>query len=192
MRALFFCKNSIINKIMDRLRYLGKSYKDYIKSATLKIKRIDDNDLHGYAAYRKITEVNYPFIVGEKGKEICLCDNGYSILNYLPDNGNWHLHTAKDNHGKTVEWYIDITRINSIDEKGMPYFYDLYLDIVIRPDGSLTILDEDELQDALNDGNISKDEYNLARETMNKLIREKTVSVSYLEALCSKITLLFG
>lgn len=38
----------------------------------------------------------------------------------------------------------------------MPYFDDLYLDVVLLPSGDMYLLDEDELEEAYANGNISK------------------------------------
>ena len=57
---------------MGRRKYLGQIYKDYIKTFTSKIIRVDEENLKGYASYLMINEVNRPLIVGEKGSEICL------------------------------------------------------------------------------------------------------------------------
>jgi uncharacterized protein len=37
-----------------------------------------------------------------------------------------------------------MTKINSIDEQGNPFFEDLYLDIAVSPDFKIVILDKDE------------------------------------------------
>ena len=36
------------------------------------------------------------------------------------------------------------------DDDGVPYFYDLYLDLIVYPDGNIVTDDMDELQGALN------------------------------------------
>lgn len=51
-----------------------------------------------------------------------------------------------------VEWYTDITRKNAVDENRNPYCDDLYLDVALLPDGSVLVLDENELKNALDSG----------------------------------------
>lgn len=55
------------------------------------------------------------------------------------------------------------------DKDGVPYFYDLYLDLVIYPDGNIIVDDLDELQEALDIKIISQKQYNQAIKTSEKL-----------------------
>ena len=151
----------------ERRRYIGRTSKDLFKSYTSEIIRVDQSDLSGYAAHVKVIEVNRPFIVGEKGAELCIGDVGYSWIQFLPDNEKWGLCAIYDNHGDIVEWYFDIVRKNTVDEEGSPYCDDLYLDLAVMPDGRILIFDEDELID------------------------RKIASVNYLETLCSRLAFEF-
>ena len=54
-------------------------------------------------------------------------------------------------------------------ENGVPYIYDLYFDLVIKSNGKEVVLDEDELKEALNNRDISKDDFNMAYKTMKKI-----------------------
>lgn len=58
-----------------------------------------------------------------------------------------------------------------IDADGMPYFDDLYLDLVVYPDGTIVIDDMDELEDALTKGDITQEQFHLAIETSHRLQR---------------------
>lgn len=68
-----------------------------------------------------------------------------------------------------VQWYFDITLANALTKDGVPYFDDLFLDVVVLPNKEIFVLDEDELLNALNNGNISEDDYRLARAELDKL-----------------------
>jgi predicted RNA-binding protein associated with RNAse of E/G family len=172
---------------LGRIKYLGEPYKKYIKKSSSRITRIGDLNYNGYIGYMKIYEVNYPFIVELDGKKICLYNDGYNELCYLPDNENWMVWAIYDNNGKIIEWYFDITKENSIDKDGKPYCDDLYLDIVLMPDGKIIVLDEDELKDAYNSKTINEEEYKLAYRIKDKLIEEKIIDVEYMEKLCEKL-----
>ena len=67
-----------------------------------------------------------------------------------------------------IEWYFDMIKTNGV-ENGVPYIYDLYLDLVIKSNGKEVVLDEDELKEALNNRDISKDDFNMAYKTMKKI-----------------------
>lgn len=169
---------------MERVRYMGRS--DYFKTFSCEIKRIDEHDLKGYVSFVKIEEVNQPLIIGET----CLLDDGHSIINFLPDGKHWYLHAIYDKNGAIIEWYFDITKKNSIDQEGNPYCDDLYLDVALLPNGQIIILDEDELESALNDGEITQNEFDLAYDTL-KVLEGEFLDVSFMESLCTRFQSLF-
>ncbi len=49
-------------------------------------------------------------------------------------------------------------------------FDDLYLDVVLLPNGKIYVLDEDELEDAYKSGDVTKEEYELAWYTTKWII----------------------
>ena len=55
------------------------------------------------------------------------------------------------------------------DDDGVPYFYDLYLDLIVYPDGNVIVDDMDELQAAFKAGEITEAQYNQAIMTSQKL-----------------------
>ena len=67
-----------------------------------------------------------------------------------------------------IEWYFDIAKEVGV-ENSIPYEDDLYLDMIITPDGQKLVLDEEELLDALNRGEIIQSDVDLAHETLKKL-----------------------
>ena len=177
--------------IAERRRYLGQVNNNYVKSYTSRIIRINGNNLKGYAAQIKIDKTYRPFFVGENDFIICLRDNGYSEINFLPDNENWYLSAMYDAKGKIIEWYVDITRKNAIDEDGKPYCEDMYLDTAVMPDGRVLVFDEDELLAACENGNISKDEYDMAYRVLGELQDKQMLTVLYMENLCTRLLTLF-
>lgn len=74
-----------------------------------------------------------------------------------------------DEDEKILLWYIDMIAAQGIDADGIPYFDDLYLDLVVYPDGTIIIDDMDELKDVLTKGDITQEQFNLALETSHKL-----------------------
>ena len=172
---------------MERRKYLGRVNNYYIRSFSSQIVRVNEEDIKGYAALIKIDEVNHPLIVGET----CLYDDDYSETNFLPDGEHWQLSVLYDNNGYIIEWYFDITRINSVDEKGNPYCDDLYLDAALMPDGQILILDEDEIKDALDNGLITRKEFDMAYDVLNEIKKNRIIDVAYMKMLCSRLRLLF-
>lgn len=173
--------------IVERRKVLGRINKDYIKAFTSQILKVQEADMNGYAALIQIQEVHWPFIAGET----CLYDNGHSEINFLPNGACWQLSALYDANGDIIEWYFDITKKNAVDEVGNPYCDDLYLDAALMPDGQILILDEDELKDALDSGQITQREFAMAYAVLDELKEKKILSVPYMEAFCARLRLLF-
>jgi len=75
-----------------------------------------------------------------------------------------------DATGVVVQWYIDICASHGVDADGIPWFEDLYLDIVVLPSREAMLLDADELDAALVEGKITETQYHLAWEEVRSLL----------------------
>lgn len=65
-----------------------------------------------------------------------------------------------------------------VDVDGVPYFDDLYLDLVVYPDGTIIVDDMDELEEALSEKDITQEQFNLAIETSRRLQRDMLSNIS--------------
>ena len=84
-----------------------------------------------------------------------------------------------------VQYYIDITEKNVIDDYENSYFYDIFLDIVLLPSGEIFLLDEDELKEALDNKIITKAQYDNAYSEANRIMKVISKDYSHLENLCN-------
>ena len=116
-------------------------------------------EFNGFITLLNTIKVTEPLITQYEDKEICIVDNGYMWLQQFPFEKNHSVTTMFDADGNLVQWYIDICLENGV-ENGVPWVDDLYLDVVVLPSGEIIQLDEDELEDALKTGIISKSLYN--------------------------------
>ena len=96
-------------------------------------------------------------------------DNNYKWLEFYDYNSKVKLTAIYDENNKIIEWYFDIAR-EIEKENGIPFEDDLYLDVVVTPTGEILLLDEDELKEALNRMEITKEEYKNAYKEANQLI----------------------
>ncbi len=143
-------------------RYANEVKGDYLQE------RIEYNDFKGYVCFIKLKNVEKPLIV-YNGKEYnCIKDENYEWLEIYPDNEKYALTIMFDNNQNIIEWYFDISQKTGI-ENGIPFEDDLYLDMIITPKGEEIILDEDELIEALNNGDITKEDFDSAYQTLNYL-----------------------
>jgi len=73
-----------------------------------------------------------------------------------------------DSKDEVIVWYVDMIASQGVED-GIPYFYDLYLDLIVYPDGTIITDDMDELEDALKKGDISEQLYQRALDTKAEL-----------------------
>ncbi|WP_407083016.1 hypothetical protein [Paenibacillus polygoni] len=65
----------------------------------------------------------------------------------------------------------------------MPFWDDLYLDVIVLPNGKYLIKDIDELEDALNTNVIEQADYLLAKNTMKDLMKNlHSMSLSFMKS----------
>lgn len=148
--------------------------KTYLKDVTKYNLNIHYHEDNYYLSVKKIIEIREPFIPST-GK--CLINNGYYIVEVIPKNENYAMRVFFNEKKERLEYYFDITLENGLDEETkIPYYDDLYLDVIMDNE-KMEVLDADELEEALNDGIISKDDFDLANKTKDLLIesiRNKT------------------
>lgn len=123
----------------------------------------------GFLELINIKEVSEKQIWNFNGEDIVVCDNGLKWMSILPQNDYYCITTMMDKDGEILLWYIDMIEDQGIDDDGVPFFYDLYLDLVVYPNGVIVVDDMDELEDALANRTISQSQFNLAIETSEKL-----------------------
>jgi predicted RNA-binding protein associated with RNAse of E/G family len=133
----------------------------------------------GYLGFIKIQEVREPQIWKFNGEDIVVCDKGVTWLSILP-NDDWYCITAMFSEKEEIlVWYIDMIAGQGIDKDEVPYIDDLYLDLVVYPDGTIIEDDMDELEYALVTKDITEEQYHLAIETSDKL--KKKISYNILD-----------
>lgn len=132
-------------------------------------KRIESDVLKGYVGLIEIHEVSEPQIWKFNGEDIVVCDKGIKWVSVLPED-DWYCITAMLNEKEEIIlWYIDMIAGQGVDGDGVPYFDDLYLDLVVYPDGTVIVDDRDELEEAFEKNIITQVQYRLALETCDKL-----------------------
>lgn len=88
----------------------------------------------------------------------------------LRDTRYW-LTAMFDEDNRLVQIYFDIAVAVHFDDPAVPTFEDMYLDLLLYPDGHHKVLDEDELDQALKAGEITEEAARTARQDLEKLIR---------------------
>ncbi|MEG0407645.1 MAG: DUF402 domain-containing protein [Bacilli bacterium] len=111
-------------------------------------------------------------IVNKQGEKITYVDEGHYIVEITPLKENYNIRFYLDKEKKIIDFYTDITLYNGIEDN-IPYYVDLYLDILhYKNENEFIFDDEDELKEALDQKIISKKDFNLAYKVGNKLLKE--------------------
>lgn len=132
-------------------------------------REITSNSISGRESLIAIQEITAPLTVTSTGKAVKIVEVGYCWLQTaLKDSRVW-MTVMFDEQGKLLQLYFDITAGNCLDNPDNPCFRDMYLDVVMHDDGEIFILDQDELDEALNTGKITQDEYNQTTEACRNL-----------------------
>ena len=139
-----------------------------------KIKSFNNSDFVGDVALIKFNKMNKPYMI--ENINLCMANDNYKWLEFYDYNKKYRLTAMYNENNEIIEWYFDIARKIG-KEKGMPYEDDLYLDVVLTPEGDIKLLDEDELKDAFDRFEVNKSDYemayNEAKQLMNKLQNNK-------------------
>lgn len=136
--------------------------------------RIESDYFTGYVCYIKLKNIEKPLVVNNGLETICIKDNNYEWFELYPDNGKYALTIMFDDDNKLIEWYFDISKKIGL-ENGIPYEDDLYLDMIITPEGKQIVIDEDELLSAEKSGDITNEDVDDAYKTLDYL-KEKFVN----------------
>ncbi|MDB4868925.1 MAG: hypothetical protein JWR03_3258 [Cohnella sp.] len=131
---------------------------------------MDEPQFHGFVTLYRIHELRDPLWKEYNGRRMCLADKGYLWMQHFPKGEHFVVTTMFDPQGNVVQWYIDISKIQGLTDQQVPWFDDLYLDIVVLPTGELLLLDEDELEEALDDGLITARDSDMAQRTAARLM----------------------
>lgn len=165
---------SLSTKVMSRSHWPRVIDKDYTYMM------IDDKFYKGAAGLIRINEIDKPATILYDTIPVKIIDKGYYWLQIGPENQNYLYNESEE----IVQYYFDITDKNTILDNGESWFYDLMLDVVVLPDGKRFLLDEDELAQALSDKVITREMYDKAYLTADKIKDEIEGKVDNLKAVC--------
>ena len=132
-------------------------------------RRVSVPGFTGRAGLLLIHAVTKPQYWHVAGKSLVIADAGMAWLSLLPEEGHYCIVAMLDRRGRLVLWYIDMIDGQGTDADGVPWFDDLYLDLVVKPDGFIHEDDRDELDEALRAGDITPAQHRMAIDTADML-----------------------
>ena len=172
-------KMQIKQKSMSRSSWTRILDKEYV------IMDITYNNSNGKIGLLYIKDVKEPLIKSYNNEKIVIVDKGYYWLQIGLKDKNYWITAIYDNNKNLIQYYIDITRNNYINSND-PYFEDLFLDVVIFPNGNYITLDINELNQALSEKIITEQEFNMALDTANDVTKSILSNITDFDKLCFK------
>lgn len=124
----------------------------------------------GYISLIHIHELRKPLCIEIGERHYCIADEGYVWLEQFPLNKRHSVITMFDSRLQVVQWYIDVCRNIGLDERGIPCFDDLFLDVTVLPSGEVILLDAEELDEALKERVIDRETYELSWQEANRIM----------------------
>ena len=83
--------------------------------------------------------------------------------------------------------YIDVIEKVDVDEDGVVYYLDKYLDVILTPQGDVIVQDKDELDAAYESGELSTAQYEGALREGELIIEELARDIHKTEEFCIKV-----
>ena len=166
-------------KTLDKWVDVRKKQTREVTDMTVTI--VKDESLNSYITLKEVNDLTKPHKIPVNGRWITKLDKNYTILEYTPLDKLYNVRVHINDKEQILEYNFDIilqNEIRKIEGKDIPFYNDLYLDVIYyqkvatQTDNFILLDDRDELKDALNDGKIDQEEYDLAYEVANSLMEE--------------------
>ena len=117
-----------------------------------------------YIVFKHFLKVKRRYEESHTGKNRCLQDNGYYMIEYLPKGKNYTVRSFIDKNKKVLRNYIDVVEKSGIEEEtGRLYYDDMYIDIVediIEGQPRIQVRDFTDIEKAQMEGKITQEEVN--------------------------------
>ena len=162
----------------------------YVKNKNMRFcatRHVLGGQVQGYCALLHFEQGTRELIINYEDHSTRLSGEGYRWLVIMPMDEPWCLTALYDPQNQIIEWYFDISWQNFIDESGMPCMDDLYLDLVLLPDGRILMLDADELQEAPETSNITQEQFDFAYAAFERIEHSRWVDLDFINPLCSAL-----
>ena len=147
----------------------------------------EKNSQQGEAALIHIVKAAKNGIGQFRGEPVVIYQDDYHWLQIAMADRHWWLTVMVDAEGKITQYYFDITLENCLMGSRDSWFTDLYLDVVLMPDGRLDLLDADELDEALRNGDITEEQHRMACIWAQELMEELPQNLQKLKHFCEKL-----
>lgn len=134
-----------------------------------------------------IREVTGPLVVHDAGEDVLIAEKDYAWVQIALEGLPFWLTAMYNAQGRLIQIYFDITAGNRFDDPENPTFVDMYLDVVVNSRNELHVLDRDELDGALAEGDITKEEWDKADAACGRLHAYLEENREAVTELCGRV-----
>ena len=139
------------------------------------IKKLEEKNT--YITLKEVKAVEQPYSVYINGERVKKLDKDFTIIEYTPLDKKYNVRIHVNDKKEILEYYFDIIAENKIKD-GIPFYNDLYLDAVyFQPAATkegtyIQLVDCNELEEALKENIIDKEQFDMAYIEAEKLMKE--------------------
>ncbi|WP_180809850.1 DUF402 domain-containing protein [Staphylococcus sp. 17KM0847] len=142
-------------KYIDKRHWRRLLDRDYIEV------KVNNNKFKGIIGLITINKVREPLEVTVVGKKMIVADDKYQWLQIVPEKKRYSVTVMFNDRGEPLQYYFDVN-LKNITQKGKARTLDLYLDVLVLPDGRYELVDQDDLERALQTNQITRKQYHEA------------------------------
>ena len=160
---------------MKDIRDMRRSDWHRILERRYTVKPCTFQNMEGVVSLLEIQKVTNPLTVHYEDGDVLIADEGYSWLQLAFKDQFFWATVMYDNKGEFMQGYFDITGGNTFEDMENPKFQDMYLDLVLLKDGGIQVLDREELNEALEQKEITAEQYQqtvMAGEKLFSFLKE--------------------
>lgn len=152
-----------------KVKYIDKRHWRRIIDREYTEVKVNNNKFKGIIGLVTMNKVREPLEVSVVGQNIIVADDNYQWLQILPEKKRYSITVMLDDKGNPLEYYFDIN-IKNVTQKGNARTIDLCLDVLVLPNGEYELVDQDDLERALESGQITRKQYHEAYVIAHQLM----------------------
>lgn len=146
--------------------------------------RMDNELFKGWVSLNYLTDGEERFWEYEKSGKVPVCGKGMVWLTLIPDDRKRCIGAYIKPDRRVSVWYVDVIEETGIDEDGIVYYLDKYLDVILTPQGDVVVQDRDELDAAYESGELNDLQYEEALREGELIIKELAADMKNTEEFC--------
>ena len=148
---------------------------------------MDTDLLKGWVSINYITDGETMYWDYKKAGRVPVCGKDMLWLTIIPDDKSRCIGAYFMQNRRVSTWYIDVIDSVGIDDDGVVYYIDKYLDVQLTPQGDVLVVDRDELDAAYESDELTRHQYEDAILEGEKIVEELATDIVATEKYCLEV-----